>query len=133
MPRPSLTAFSGLLPLALCAALVFTPPAIAAEVTVQSDRILVDGKPFTVHGGAGQSRMGLLKQLGATVIRTYGEESGYVLDEAQKHGLKVIAGFWLDHPRRGFDYSDPAQAGPQLQKLGEFVDRFKHHPALLMW
>src|SRR3546814_13270580 len=107
MPRPSLTAFSGLLPLALCAALVFTPPAIAAEVTVQSDRILVDGKPFTVHGGAGQSRMGLLKQLGATVISTYGEESGYVLEDATNHGQKGISGFWLDLPRCGFDKPQP--------------------------
>src|SRR3546814_4037688 len=81
----------------------------SSDVCSSDLRILVDGKPFIVHGGAGQSRMGLLKQLGATVIRTYGEESGYVLDEAQKHGLKVIAGFWLEHPRRGFDYGDLSQ------------------------
>ncbi len=133
MPHPFPAIFSGLLPLALSAILAISQPVAAAEVTVKGEQILVDGEPFTVHGAAGQSRMALLRQLGATTIRTYGDETGYVLDEAQKHGLKVIAGFWLEHPRRGFDYSDPAQAGPQLQKLQEFVDRFKTHPALLMW
>lgn len=120
----------GLLSLALSA---MPPAAHAADVTVQGEKILVDGKPFIVQGGAGQSRMGLLKQLGATTIRTYGDESGYVLDEAQKHGLKVIAGFWMGHPRNGFNYGDLAQVGAQLTKLQEFVDRFRDHPALLMW
>ncbi|WP_298724958.1 glycoside hydrolase family 2 TIM barrel-domain containing protein [uncultured Ferrovibrio sp.] len=105
----------------------------AAEVTIQGERILVDGRPFTIQGVAGQGRLGLLRQLGATTIRTYGDETGYVLDEAQKHGLKVIAGFWMEHPRRGFNYTDLAQTGPQLQKLTEFVERFRDHPALLMW
>lgn len=133
MPHPFPAAFSGLLPLVLSAVLAFSLPAAAADVSVQGERILVDGKPFTVQGAAGQSRMGLLKQLGANTIRTYGDETGFVLDEAQKHGLKVIAGFWMEHPRRGFNYSDLSQVGPQLQKLTEFVDRFRNHPALLMW
>lgn len=124
-----------LLPAFAAFTLLFAAPApvSAATVTVQGDRILVDGKPFAVLGAAGQSRFGLLKQLGATTIRTYGDETGFVLDEAQKVGLKVIAGFWLEHPRRGFNYRDLAQVGPQLQRLTEFVNRHKNHPALLMW
>lgn len=130
-------ALIGLLSLAAAAMAGMGSPAHAqapvTQIAIQGERILVDGKPFIVQGAAGQSRMGLLKQLGANTIRTYGDETGFVLDEAQKHGLKVIAGFWMEHPRRGFNYSDLAQVGPQLQKLQEFVDRFKDHPALLMW
>lgn len=109
------------------------PAARAANVVVERDAILVDGKPFVAVGAAGQSRFGLLKQLGATTVRTYGDETGFVLDEAQKAGLMVIAGFWMEHPRRGFNYRDLSQVGPQLQKLTDFVNRYKSHPALLMW
>lgn len=129
MPRPIRSCF-WLFLLSLTLAGV---PALAAEVTVHGERVLVDGRPFAIQGVAGQSRFGLLRQLGATVVRTYGDETGYVLDEAQKHGMMVIAGFWLEHPRRGFSYRDLAQTGPQLQKLTEFVERFRDHPALLMW
>lgn len=124
-----------LLPVFTAFAMLFVvaQSANAATVTVQGEKILVDGKPFAVLGAAGQSRFGLLKQLGATTIRTYGDETGFVLDEAQKAGLKVIAGFWLEHPRRGFNYRDLAQVGPQLQRLTEFINRHKNHPALLMW
>ncbi|WP_300302589.1 glycoside hydrolase family 2 TIM barrel-domain containing protein [Ferrovibrio sp.] len=124
-----------LLPVFTAFAMLFAAAqsADAATVTVQGEKILVDGRPFAVLGAAGQSRFGLLKQLGATTIRTYGDETGFVLDEAQKAGLKVIAGFWLEHPRRGFNYRDLAQVGPQLQRLTEFVNRHKNHPALLMW
>jgi hypothetical protein len=119
--------------LSLAAGLALAVPASAANVVVERDAILVDGKPFVAVGAAGQSRFGLLKQLGATTIRTYGDETGFVLDEAQKAGLMVIAGFWMEHPRRGFNYRDLAQVGPQLQRLTEFVNRHKSHPALLMW
>src|SRR5262249_15818686 len=107
------------------------PSAMAATVEVQGEAILVGGTPLAVFGAAGQTRFGLLSQLGATTVRTYGDETGFVLDEAQKVGLKVIAGFWLEHPRRGFSYRDLAQVGPQLQRLTEFVNRHKNHPALL--
>lgn len=118
---------------AILCALLAAAPVSAAEIRVQGRQILVDGKAFTIHGAAGQSRFALLKQLGANTIRTYGDESGFVLDEAQKHGLKVIAGFWLEHPRRGFDYRDLAQVGPQMDRLKQFVERYRDHPALLMW
>lgn len=124
-----------LLALASMPALLSATDAVAqpVQVTVDRDAILVNGKPFVAVGAAGQSRFGLLKQLGATTVRTYGDETGFVLDEAQKVGLKVIAGFWMEHPRRGFSYRDLAQVGPQLQRLTEFVSRHKNHPALLMW
>lgn len=112
--------------------LLHAVPALA-DVRVSGQRILVDGKPFPIHGAAGDQQLGLLKQLGATVVRTYGEPPDAVLDQAQKLGLKVIVGFWLEHPRRGFNYADPAQANAQLERLAAFVTRYKDHPALLMW
>jgi hypothetical protein len=119
--------------LAALAALALPLPAAAAAVKVEGHRILVDGKPFTPRGVAGQQKLGLLPGLGVNTVRTYGDETGFVLDEAQRYGLKVIAGFWLEQPRKGFDYKNLAQVGPQLQKLQAFVERFRNHPALLMW
>ena len=108
-------------------------PALAAKVTVEGQALMLDGKPFIADGAAGLTRLDLLKRLGATTVRTYGEDPGPVLDAAAKVGLKVIAGFWLEHPRRGFDYRDPVQAGAQLQRLEAMVRRYRAHPALLLW
>lgn len=117
--------------LALIVTLCANP--VLAEVRVSGDKILLDGKPFRVRGAGGEQRLDVLKGLGATVVRTYGDPPDAVLAEAQKLGLKVIVGFWLEHPRRGFDYRDPAQANAQLERLAAFVKRYRDHPALLMW
>ncbi len=116
-------------------ALVFLfPPASAyADVRVAGQQVMVDGKSFPIRGAGGEQRLDLLKGLGATVVRTYGDPPDAVLDQAQKLGLKVIVGFWLEHPRRGFNYADPAQANAQLERLAAFVKRYRDHPALLMW
>jgi len=114
-------------------ALLLVAGTAAADVKVQGERLLLDGKPFVARGAAGTARLDVLKGLGATVVRTYGEAPDAVLAEAQALGLKVIVGFWLEHPRRGFDYRDAKQAGAQLETLAAFVRRYKDHPALLMW
>ncbi|WP_157089411.1 glycoside hydrolase family 2 TIM barrel-domain containing protein [Oceanibaculum pacificum] len=120
------------LALLLIASLLIALPA-RAEVTVQGERILVDGKPFKAHGVAGWGNLEMLRDLGVTTIRTYGDNNEDVLDEAERLGLKVILGFWLEHPRRGFDYANPAHVEPQMERLRQFVLAHKDHPALLMW
>ena len=108
-------------------------PEAAPKVTVQGDAILVDGKPFQAHGVAGWGNLEILPKLGVTTIRTYGNNNEDVLDEAERLGLKVILGFWLEHPRRGFDYANRAVVEEQLGRLRKFVLAHKDHPALLMW
>lgn len=120
-----------LVPLALlCAAWAFP---VHAEVSVRGQDVLVDGKPFQARGASGQLHLAELKARGATVVRTYGEEGPAVLAEAEKLGLKVIFGFWLEHPRRGFNYNDRAQAERQLAALRDTVLKYKNSPALLAW
>ncbi|MCK0197013.1 glycosyl hydrolase [Ancylobacter sp. 6x-1] len=108
-------------------------PVNAAEVTVDGRDVLVDGRPFPVRGAAGEGRMEMLKALGATTIRTYGGDPGPVLDAADKAGLKVIAGLWLGHPRVGANYDDPVFVARQLADIRATVERYRTHPALLMW
>lgn len=106
---------------------------VRADVTVRGENIFVDGKVFLARGASGQTRLAELKALGANVVRTYGEEGPAVLAEAEKLGLKVIFGFWLEHPRRGFDYADRAVAERQLAALRDIVRKHKDSPALLAW
>lgn len=108
-------------------------PASAAVVTVRGSEILVDGVPFVANGASGLTGLAELKATGANVLRTYGEEPGEILDAAQRAGLKVIVGFWLEHPRRGFDYGNAAAVADQLDRLEHMVVRYRTHPALLAW
>lgn len=105
----------------------------AGQVQVRGSEILLDGKPFIPNGAAAEDRLAELKALGATVVRTYGQEPGAILDAAQRAGLKVIVGFWLGHPRRGFDYGNRRAVEAQLEDLRHMVQRYRTHPALLMW
>ncbi|MDI4665444.1 glycosyl hydrolase [Xanthobacter autotrophicus] len=105
----------------------------AAQVSVRGADIIVDGKPFIPNGTSAETRLGELKALGANTIRTYGQEPGEILDAAQRAGLKVIVGLWLGHPRLGFDYANRAAVAQQLETLRHMVERYRTHPALLMW
>ena len=107
--------------------------AVAAEVAVTGETILVDGAPFVPRGASGRVKLAELKGLGANTVRSYGEEGDGVIAEAERLGLKVILGFWIEHPRRGFDYGNRALVAAQLDRLRAFVLRHKDSPALLMW
>ncbi|QIB34178.1 glycoside hydrolase family 2 TIM barrel-domain containing protein [Ancylobacter pratisalsi] len=104
-----------------------------AEIRIDGARILVDGRPFAVRGAAGNGPLAELKALGATTIRTYGEDPGPTLDAAARAGLKVIVGLWVGQPRQGADYTDPGFVARQLDDLQAIVDAYKNHPAVLMW
>lgn len=107
--------------------------ASAAEVMVRGTQILVDGQPFVVRGAAGGEQLALLKGLGANTVRSYGGDPGPLLGEAERVGLKVVVGLWLEHPRRGFDYADRAAVKNQLAVIGATVEKYRGHPALLAW
>lgn len=108
-------------------------PADASVVTVRGTDILLDGVPLVGNGASGLDRLTDLKATGASVLRTYGEEPGEILDAAQRAGLKVVVGFWMEHPRRGFDYGNRQAVEAQLGELRKMVERYRTHPALLAW
>jgi hypothetical protein len=53
-----------------------------------------------------------------------------LLDQARRHGLRVILPYDLD-PR--LDYTDPAVRAAVRRDVLGWVDRYRNHPALLMW
>ena len=97
-------------------------------------QLMVDGNPYYIKGAGGSSNLEELKQIGGNTIRTWSVDSAqYILDEAQKQGLKVMMGLWVQHERHGFDYDNEARIKSQLETFRRAVKKFKDHPALLIW
>jgi len=93
-----------------------------------------NGEPYVIKGAGGDGSQELLKACGGNSVRTWGvEELPKVLDEAQKHGLTVTAGIWLGHKEHGFDYNSADQVAEQYEKACQAIEKFRNHPALLMW
>lgn len=114
-------------------------PAAPMKVELKEDRgnfqLLVDGKPFFIHGAGGDASKPFLKEIGGNSFRTWGvgNDTQRILDEAEKLGLKVTLGIWLGHERHGFNYADARQVREQFNRAKAAVEKFKDHPALLMW
>lgn len=93
-----------------------------------------DGKPYYVKGVGGEVNLDKAVEIGANSIRTWGiDNAEEILNEAQKRGLTVMLGFWLQHERHGFNYDDKEKVQTQLNHFKGIVDKYKNHPALLMW
>ncbi len=107
-------------------------------------QILVEDKPYFVNGAGGDNNLELLASLGGNTIRTWGADQleprvwpdgreMSLLDRAHELGLKVCAGYWVEHPSHGFNYDDPEAVEAQLEEVRAVVNKWKDHPALLMW
>ncbi|MCH9694535.1 MAG: hypothetical protein K0U72_08505 [Gammaproteobacteria bacterium] len=120
------------------------------QVVKQADGsfvLLRDGSPYQAKGagtGTGQALGGgdleLLAASGGNSIRTWGIEQleeridgKNLLDRAHEAGISVTAGFWVQHVRHGFDYSDTASINRQRDRLRDAVLKYRDHPALLAW
>ena len=96
--------------------------------------LLVDGQPYYINGAGGDDYLDILKAAGGNTIRTWGTENAqYILDEAQKRGLKVMLGLWVQHERHGFDYDNKIKVKAQLDNFRKEVNKYKNHPSLLVW
>lgn len=92
------------------------------------------GKPYYIKGAGGQGYLDKLVESGGNSIRTWSlDNAKEVLDEAQKRGLTVMMGLWVQHERHGFDYNDTEKVAEQLAKFKKGVLELKDHPALLLW
>lgn len=92
--------------------------------------LTVNGKPFYIKGvgcglatgKGGEDYLKLAREVGANAVRTWGADQGTeaYFDAALKYGLMVDAGIWLDKEKK-------------INEIIEYVNKFKDHPALLMW
>lgn len=114
------------------------PPSVSRKVYIGQDggryAIFRDGQPFTVKGAAGNGNLRALKAAGGNTIRTWDTVGlGALLDEARAEGIAVICGLSL--PESGYldFYRDTAAVNALCQAYELLVERYKQHPALLMW
>ncbi|MFX1706354.1 glycoside hydrolase family 2 TIM barrel-domain containing protein [Chitinophaga sp. CC14] len=93
-----------------------------------------EGQPFTIKGAAGFENLRELSAAGGNTIRTWDTlHLGKILDDAYANHIAVIAGFPM--PVSGFlpYYNDTAKVATQYTAFRNVVNRYKSHPALLMW
>ncbi len=92
-------------------------------------RLLRDGKRYFIRGAVGRQFFDQLRRAGGNSVRCGSD----LLDAAQEAGLTVLLNLPLGKPRRGFDYNDRASVEKQRDEIGRLVERYKDHPALLIW
>lgn len=116
------------------------PPAVAAAkiaIKVQVDATIGmtrGGKPYFVKGAGGSDNLKELASRGANSLRTWTTGGlAAILDEADKNGLTVSAGIWLEPECSWFSYKNPAQCEKQAARVRKEVTEFRNHPALLAW
>jgi len=113
-----------------------TAKPVPVRVVAENGRFQLQrgGKPYVVKGAGGDGSLALLAKMGGNSMRTWGADRlGEILDEAARNGLTVTAGIWLGHERHGFRYDDPAQVARQKENVRQVVEKYRGHPALLIW
>ncbi|CAL9350938.1 discoidin domain-containing protein [Streptomyces sp. enrichment culture] len=111
-------------------------------------QLTVDGQPYRIKGltwgpspADADRYLADLRSMGVNTIRTWGTDatSKPLFDSAAAHGIKVIAGFWLQPgggPGSGgcVDYvTDTAYKNRVLDEFPSWVRAYKDHPGVLMW
>ncbi|MEV0784077.1 discoidin domain-containing protein [Streptomyces sp. NPDC050423] len=111
-------------------------------------QLTVDGAPYTVKGltwgpsvADAEKYMPDVASMGVNTIRTWGTDatSKPLFDTAAAHGVKVIAGFWLQPgggPGSGgcVNYlTDTQYKNDMLAEFPKWVDTYKDNPGVLMW
>ena len=114
---------------------------IKVELIKKDNRyqLIRDGKPYFIAGaGTKIDKIRVLAENGANSCRTWSTESDHYtanefLDSAYKYNLTVTLGLDVKKERQGFDYNDSVAVKKQLEYLKGEVEKYKDHPALLLW
>jgi len=107
---------------------------VKIQKTNDGFQLLRNGKPYYICGAGIENQYDVLAQCGGNSIRTWGvDQLDDAFHQAEKFDLTVCAGLWLEQERQGFDYSDADAVNKQFDELKEVIQKYKDHPALLMW
>jgi hypothetical protein len=109
-------------------------------------QLYLNDEPFTVKGaGLEFGDVERLAAHGGNTFRTWRTDNGLntgreVLDRAHQNGLFVVMGLEVARERPGdgrgyfgFDYDDETAVAAQLDRLRAEVEKYKDHPALIIW
>ncbi len=113
---------------------VTSPPATAVPVHVDASGMSRGGKPYFVKGAGGSGSLEQLAARGGNSTRTWTTGGlAKILDQADKLGLTVSAGIWLEPECSWFSYGNPEHCAKQADRVRREVTAFRDHPALLAW
>jgi hypothetical protein len=98
-------------------------------------QLIRNGKPFYIQGAGGNSHFEELASIGGNTIRLYDTINlGNFLNEAQKSNLAVIVDIPILQYNKKYDFYLNEDSNRILkQKIKALVNKFKNHPALLIW
>ena len=123
-------------PILSCVEIVAQKPVHVEVVKTASGwQLQRDAKPYYINGAGGDGPLKMLAQYGGNSSRVWGVDSNTKtrLDEAHKNGITMAVGIWLEHERKCFDYDDPHQLEYQKSLVRAAVEKYKDHPAVLVW
>jgi len=105
--------------------------AIKVDIKKENSRFILyrAGESYFIKGAVGWGFLDQLTASGANSVRS----SYKFLDEAHRNGLTVLVNLPMEAERNGFDYNDEQAVRNQFMKNKEIVEKYKDHPALLMW
>lgn len=108
--------------------------AAAIPVQIRDGKMIRADAPYFVLGAGGETRLPELKSRGANSFRTWSTDKlATQLAEAEKLGLTVCAGIWLEPECSWFSYRNPEHCERQLARVREIVLKHRNAPALLCW
>jgi hypothetical protein len=92
------------------------------------------GQPYFILGAGGDASKQLLKDSGGNSFRTWGADNiDDKLAEANKLGLSVTIGIWLQHEDANWKYTKPDLVKQQFERAKANILKYKDNPAVLMW
>jgi hypothetical protein len=94
------------------------------------------GKPYQIIGAGGTQHLDRVAEYGGNSIRTWSlHDAQRILDEAHELGLTVTLGLEIGRPHWGNEFSfwNFWEVSEKIEELRPFIEKFKDHPALLMW
>ncbi len=92
------------------------------------------GKPYFIKGAGGETNLAELAKRGGNSIRTWStDDLPTTLPEAEKLGLTVSAGIWLEPECNWFSYTNPEHCAKQVKRVTDAVKAHADHPAMLAW
>lgn len=111
-----------------------TAKATAVRFNGTRYELLRHGKPYFIKGGGGIRYFDRLKTCGGNSIRVWDDnDADRILNEAQRLGLTVMLGLWVERETEGFDYNNYEAVTRQYERIRKIVTKYRNHPALLMW
>ena len=108
------------------------------EVKYKEGRAILyrHGKPYFIKGAGGSEHLDKVAAYGGNSIRTWSiHDAERILDEAHELGLTVTLGLEVGRPAWGkdFNYWKFWEVSEKIEELIPIIEKFKDHPALLMW